>query len=217
VAYCSQRSLDPLKLSVPQLADFFQFLFGEKKLCPITIKGYRSCIARIYRLQGSPDPGTNPRLSSLLNSFDLERPKVTSLVPKWSLSKVLQFLQSSEYLPTESASDSALRDKTVFLIALATAARVSELHALSSSPECMRWNENGSVDLVTCPGFIAKNRLPAWGPQCFTLRPLLTNPGTCPVVTLRAYLRRTKARRSPSDPLFLADSSKKTTPQTVSA
>nr|KAG5705042.1 hypothetical protein BaRGS_018772 [Batillaria attramentaria] len=45
------------------LADFFLYLFTERHLRPVTIKGYRSCIARIYRLKGLPDPGSNPRLA----------------------------------------------------------------------------------------------------------------------------------------------------------
>lgn len=215
--YCRQHSLSPLDLSIPQLAEFFEHLFSAKKLCPKTIQGYRSCIARVYRLQGSHDPGTDPRLSSLMKSYELARPKVTSLVPKWSLPKVLRFLQSPSFVPVETATEDALRDKALFLLALATAARVSELHALSASPDCMRWDDDGSVVLITCPGFIAKNRLPSWGAQSFTLRPLLSCPATCPVRALDAYLRRTHARRTEQDPLFLPKGRKKTSPQTVSS
>lgn len=152
-----------------------------------------------------------------MKSYELARTKVTSLVPKWSLPKVLRFLQSPSFVPVETATEDALRDKALFLLALATAARVSELHALSASPDCMRWDDDGSVVLITCPGFIAKNRLPSWGAQSFTLRPLLSCPATCPVRALDAYLRRTHARRTEQDPLFLPKGRKKTSPQTVSS
>ena len=121
-----------------------------------------------------------------MKSYELARTKVTSLVPKWSLPKVLRFLQSPSFVPVETATEDALRDKALFLLALATAARVSELHALSASPDCMRWDDDGSVVLITCPGFIAKNWLPSWGAQSFTLRPLLSCPATCPVRALDA-------------------------------
>nr|KAG5708402.1 hypothetical protein BaRGS_026129 [Batillaria attramentaria] len=188
--YCSARQLDPLSLSIPQLADFFLYLFTERHLRPVTIKGYRSCIARIYRLKGLQDPGSNPRLSSLLNNFDIERPRVSSLLPKWSLPLVLKFLDSSEFEPLEEVSLDCLLEKTIFLVTLATCARISEIHALSARPDCLRWNDDGSLSLLTCPGFISKNRLPDWGNQAFTLVPL-PDDKSCPVRALRVYLART--------------------------
>jgi hypothetical protein len=66
--------LQPLSLEPHQLADFFVYLFEKKKLAPITIKGYRSAIARVYRLNGNPDPGADQYLSLLMDNFSLERP-----------------------------------------------------------------------------------------------------------------------------------------------
>ena len=34
--------MDPIDPSVAILVDFYFFLFGEKKLSPVSIKGYRS-------------------------------------------------------------------------------------------------------------------------------------------------------------------------------
>ena len=45
-----------------------------------------------------------------------------------------------------------------FFIALATALRVSELHALSRSPTCLRWIQDGSVTLQTFLFFVVKTR-----------------------------------------------------------
>ena len=44
---------------------------------------------------------------------------------------------------------------------MATARRVSEIHALSIDPGHLRFNQSdGSVSLRTEPGFLAKNQLP---------------------------------------------------------
>jgi hypothetical protein len=188
-----------------------------KKLAPITIKGYRSAIARVYRIVGLYDPGADQDLSLLLENFSLERPRQRQLFPKWSLSLVLNFLSSDIFEPLEQAALDRLTVKTVFLVTLATAARVSEIHALSALPDCLRFNEDGSVSLMTCPGFIAKNRLPEAGNQSFRLTPLEHDVNFCPVRALRIYCHRTDNVRSVSDPLFLSwTKSKKTSPQCVS-
>ena len=46
VNWCVGREIDPIKVSVQQLANFFVHLFEDKGLLPSTIKGYRSSITR---------------------------------------------------------------------------------------------------------------------------------------------------------------------------
>ena len=43
--WCGERVVDPLKVSVQQLAEFLLYLFHEKGLNPRNIKGYRSAIS----------------------------------------------------------------------------------------------------------------------------------------------------------------------------
>jgi hypothetical protein len=182
---CKQKRLNPLAVSPGLLADFFLHLFVDKKLAPITIKGYRSAISRIYRMCGLPDPGQDQDLSKLVNNFTLERPKTVQLFPKWSLDVVLDFLNGEPFEPLEQAFLKHLTWKTVFLVTLATAGRVSEVHALSARSDCLRFNQDGSVSLLTTPGFLAKNRLPEWGAQGYTLQPL-PDSLLCPVRALES-------------------------------
>jgi hypothetical protein len=44
--WCSERDIDPVRVTVQQLADFIVYLFEIKQLVPSTIKGYRSAIGR---------------------------------------------------------------------------------------------------------------------------------------------------------------------------
>ena len=55
-----------------------------------------------------------------------------------------------------------LTQKTVLLLILATAGRISEIHAFSVDSEHLRFYvSDGSVSLRTQSGFIAKNQLPS--------------------------------------------------------
>ena len=122
----------------------------------------------------------------------------------------------------ETCSLRLLTTKTVFLLALATAARVNELHAFSAKPSCLRFNgaEGGqSLSLVTVPGFLAKNARLSVGARTLTVASFPQEPRLCPVRWVRAYLHRTSEVRSPDSQLFLnlRDHSSRTSPQAVSA
>ena len=59
-----------------------------------------------------------------------------------------------------------LTQKIAFLLAMATARRVSEIHAFAVVSEHLRFNKlDGSVLLRTQPGFLAKNQVPSECPD----------------------------------------------------
>jgi hypothetical protein len=87
--WCSGRDIDPVRVTVQQLADFLIYLFEIKPLVPSTIKGYISAIGRTISLLGGPAFGQNEYMSLLVRSFSLERPKQNKLVPQWNLGLVL--------------------------------------------------------------------------------------------------------------------------------
>jgi hypothetical protein len=208
-SWCKTRKLPSLALTMPQLAEFFLWLFRVKNLAPGTIKGYRSMIADTYRHLGHADPGACKDLSDLIGHFELQRPVVRSLLPRWDLPWVLTWLNSARFEPLPLASLADVARKTCFLLALATAARVSELHALSVNPDCLQFRADGSVQLLTNPAFIAKNRLPAVGAQTINLLPLKgvdrshISRRQDPVRALKIYLRRSRPYRRGRSRLFL--------------
>ena len=217
-SWCDQQGCSSLDLPPERLCDFFEHLFVTVGLQPVTIKGYRSAIARVYRLCGFYDCGKHELISALMANFDIQRPRTATLFPKWSLDIVLEYLQSSLFQPIETIGLIFLTYKTVFLVALASAFRVSELHALSVSDDCCRFNADGSCSLLTCLGFVAKNRLPSDGPQRLLLKPLNELPSLCPVRTLRVYIDRTKSIRRSNHQLIVSACKprQKTTPQLLS-
>ena len=75
----------------------------------------------------------------------------------WDLPLVLRSLTTAPYEPLGQADLKFLTQKTVFLLSLCSTKRVSELHAVSVSTECMMWKpEDAAVSLWPNPFFLPK-------------------------------------------------------------
>ena len=156
-----------LPITTPQIvADFLTFLFSVKKCQVSTIKGYRSTISNTLKYKTGYDFGSHPVLSELIKSFAIQRPVDRSLAPKWDLAFVLSHMCKAPFESLDKASLFYLSVKTVFLVTLATARRVSEVHALSMDSDHLKFsNLDGSLILRTQLGFLAKNQLPSRAPD----------------------------------------------------
>ena len=206
--WCLQREMDPIDPTVTSMADFLIFLFEEKKLLPSSIKGYRSAIASTLKHFTSVDFSSHPVLSDVIRSMDLEKPAVSRVVPHWDLALVLNSLKKSPFEPLSSCSLKCLTQKTVFLIALASGRRHSEIHAFSSAPGSVKFSADFSaVELHFFPGFLAKNQLPSVAGVPIEI-PALSgsdmNSVLCPVRALRIYMRRTSFFRRNRKRLFIS-------------
>ena len=111
--------------------------------------------------------------------------------------------------PLDKASLFYLSVKTVFLVNLATARRVSEVHAFSDH---LRFsNLDGSLILRTQVGFLAKNQLPSRAPDSITIPKLSNfcrksdylNRMLCSVRAVKIYLNKTKSLRKHRKRLFI--------------
>ena len=153
----SYKKVNPISAPITVIADFLIFLFSEKKCQISTIKGYRSMISNTLKFKTGNRIGSNPVLSELIRSFELQRLVQRSLTPKWDLSWVLVCLQKPPFEPLDKASKFHVTIKTAFLLALATAKRCSEIHALAMDSQHLRFNQSdGSVSLILKSGFLAK-------------------------------------------------------------
>ena len=127
---------------------------------------------------------------------------------------MLEHLRQAPYEPLEEASFEDLTRKTVFLLALATAARVSEIHAIDITRVRFEAGRHASVLLGLCWDFVAKNQLPGQPDRMFTIAPLSTIVGSedeeellmCPVRAVRAYINRAAPRRRSRRRLFVPTS-----------
>lgn len=80
-------------------------------------------------------------------------------------SRLFTYLISDVFEPLNRASFKQVTEKAVFLLALASAGRVSEWHALSVESNYLHFQTDGSIQLLKVPLFLAKNLLPHMNPQ----------------------------------------------------
>lgn len=180
------------------MAEFLNYLYTVKKLMPGTIAGYKTALSDFLSVHSKENFRENAVLSRLLLSFRKETPKPVNRFPKWDLYLVLNFLMSERFEPMVTVDLKYVTWKTVFLVALATASRGSELHAMSFKETWFhdKWK---SVELGFLPGFRAKTqkhntriRIPALTEDLIgSQRDRLL----CPVRAIRYYRLRTRQYR----------------------
>ena len=210
--WCNERQIDPYHASIADIADFLETRHAMGLLAT-TVKGYKSAILAIHRglpsgmrLRNDPDRS----LYFLIEGMNNVRPPQRKIMPEWDLSTVLKSLNQCPYEPLQSASAKDLTVKTVFLIAIASGKRCSELHALATGNHIVFGNQGATLHFR--PDFLAKNER-----SDFSMAPLfipyLDQSGkdtrkkrlSCPVRALRWYLTRTETARklSKSSQLFI--------------
>ena len=116
-----------------------------------SVKAHCSMLSSVFRFK-LPALGEDRVLQDLLCSFAIERPRRPQVPPSWDLDAVLRHLMSSAFEPLESVSLRALTKKTLFLVSLATAERVSEIQSLSKRVAAI----GNDLMVSYLPHFIAK-------------------------------------------------------------
>ena len=167
---------------------------------PGTIDGYRSAIAD--KLGNSTiNVSRDENLTRLMDSFHRDRPKGRRGIPSWNLSLVLHQLTRAPFEPLKEASLKHLTFKTVFLLALGSSKRRSEIHAWLHK-NIRHQSDWSRVFLYPSPSFLSKNQLAKEGPDSVApvvipaLAPSLDKSlkgdrSLCLVRTLCYYLDRT--------------------------
>ena len=118
--------------SIAKIADFLTYMFKRKGAALSTIKGYRAMLSAVFKFP-LPEISNSPILKDLIRSFEISAPRPLFPPPPWDLDKVLQYLSGPPFEPLARASFLNKTKKALFLLAMATAKRVSELQALSFS------------------------------------------------------------------------------------
>ena len=137
----SGKKKDPIRASVPVVADFLIHLFNRTPPLAVSIiRGYRSAIASTI-----PDGfhiTKSKEISNLKRYLGIDRPITWTFYPKWSLKIVLNYFLKEPFEHISKCSLENLTLKIVFLVKLASGRRRSEIHALSVDPECFRFSPN---------------------------------------------------------------------------
>ena len=183
---------------------YLRYLFEERQLKPKTVQTYKSCLADVIRTGFGVD-FTDHIFAKSCKSMALIRPASRTPTLSWSLDRVL------EYIAPWDSSTCPLREllrKTIFLIALASGGRVSEIHALRRGHNFSYVDASGSLVLSPGPDFLAKNENPQFRRTPWRIPKLSTdNNSLCPVNNFSDYIRRTAS--ATSGPLFIHQASGK--------
>lgn len=196
--------------SIPTVLDFLQSLLDAGRSYS-TLKVYVAAISSGHVRVDNGTVGRHGLVSLFLKGAQRLRPVRTARAPPWDLPLVLDALRRPPFEPMARAELKWVSWKTAFLLALSSAKRVGELHALSVSDSCLRWQPDGSgVTLWPNAAFLPKVLSRAHLDQPIRLArfdPPSGVPGgdpelLCPVRALRAYTAATAGVRR-SDQLFL--------------
>ena len=142
--------------------------------------------------------GAHPLAMRFLKGVRRLRPVFKPSVPSWDLALVLEALCGPTFEPIESADMKFLSYKTALLLALSSAKRMGNLHALSVHPSCTQFTPDGSK--VTNAAYLPKIVPAAYISMTFELLSYCFPPfaseeqrslhSLCPVHALRTQVLR---------------------------
>ena len=170
-----------------------------------TIRQHKSCICTTIKQTSDRDHSKEQILQDLMRGLQKVARPPRAVVPAWDLNVILEALSKPPFEPLNEVNLKHLTWKTVFLVAWGTAARVSELHALTTDKDHLRFEQtNKWLELTAAMDFLAKNQRAGQPPRKFRLPALSNKKILCPVRAVRIYLDRTKTFRRNRKKLFLS-------------
>ena len=208
-SWCRGRGVAPVNATVPVVVDFLIHLRQDKGLSVSAVKSCCSALNSVLALKGR-DLASSREITTLFRSFARSVNPVELRPPAWDVSLVLQSHTGAPYEPLLTCEERFLAQKTLFLLALASAERIGELHALSYRVSHTRgW---GEVSFSFVTGFVAKTQDPSsLAPRFegFSV-PALPNARNnrngrllCPVRAVKVYLDRTAPHRPRCERFFV--------------
>ncbi len=169
--WCQSMEKDPFSCEVDSILLFLQFLL-ETGVTESTLRGYVAAISDRHERYGGNTVGFEPLIRHYLKGARRLSPSRARLIPSWDLGIVLKALTEPPFELLDEIQMEFLTLKTAFLLAVSSVKRVSEIHAFSVHPACLRLGEEGSsISLLPNPSF-----LPKVLPRSFVSRPLVLEP-----------------------------------------
>lgn len=154
VSWCEERHKDPLRPPVSIVLGFLQAGL-EKGLSVCTLRRHVAAISAVLGSRKEGSLSQHPHIKRFLRGVSLVSPPQIHRFPSWRLNLVLRALCNPPFESMATCQMKVLTLKTLFLIALVSARRVSELRALSVHRELCIFRED-SVVLRPDPAFIPK-------------------------------------------------------------
>uniref|UniRef100_A0ABM5GNR7 Core-binding (CB) domain-containing protein n=1 Tax=Pogona vitticeps TaxID=103695 RepID=A0ABM5GNR7_9SAUR len=145
VRFASSKDLQTSPVSLRTLLVYLRHLF-DLGLSVSTLKVYASAIVA-HQPSGSRSAQlfTHPTVKTFFKGLINARPPVRPPIPQWSLTLVLNVLMKHPFEPMSSCGLKFLSLKTLFLVAITSARRASELAALRSDPPYLQFYKDKVV------------------------------------------------------------------------
>lgn len=201
---------DPLETTVPQVLEFLQSGL-DKGLSTSTLRRQVAAVSAVLGHSNNRTLAQHPYVRRFLRETALLNPPQVHRFPTQRLNLVLNALCKPPFEPLASCDMKDLTFKTLFLVEITLARRVSELRALSADRELCVFH-NDKVVLRTGPAFVPKVN------SAFHRSQEVVLPSFCPNLShpkerelhcldvrraLSYYIERMKAIRK-SDSLFIS-------------
>ena len=203
--------------SINDIINFMEYKFVIEGRQARTIQGYKSAFTDYYDPALLNIKRSRP-IQRLIRAYFKERPPALNVPKPWDVNKVLDSLKRPPFEPMSVATLKYVTMKTVFLVALATGRRRSEIHALShKSVKSSVINGNEVIHVKTVMSFLTKNQRENSSPDAAkkifipSLKEVLgpdlwdsEDKVLCPVRAIRHYLKRTTSLRKDRKLLFIS-------------
>ncbi|CAC5387458.1 unnamed protein product [Mytilus coruscus] len=136
-SWCGERQIDPYSANLNQGADFLAYLF-HSGLQNRTIAGYRSMLSAVLPPVKNFPVGQHPNIVRIIKGVFNSRPPKVKVLPEWNLELLLQALEKKPFEPMQEVDLKHVTLKTVFLVAITTFRRCSDLQSLRIDDKSMR-------------------------------------------------------------------------------
>ncbi len=154
--WCIHRHIVPFLCSVADVLCFLQELLDKGRAFS-TVNVYLAAISACHVGVDRKTIGQHPLICRFMGGVRRLNRVSKPLIPPWDLSVVLNVLSQPPFEPVDGIDLKLLSLLAALLLALSTAKRVSELHALSVNSPCMQFAMDYSrVTLKTNPAFVPK-------------------------------------------------------------
>ena len=204
-SWCDSREIDPYTANLTQVAEFLTFLYTSG-LQYRTIAGYRSMFSSVLESVENKPVGQHPYIVRLLKGIFNSRPPKARLLPEWDLPRVLKMLEKAPFEPMREATLKHITLKTVFLIAITTFRRCSDLQSLKIGEDSVCVQKKGVTFIRH--GLAKQDRPTHYGRKIF-VPAFSQNKLLDPKRSLYFYLKKTEIFRHDTEgndetKLFLA-------------
>ena len=181
------------------IASYLAARFYDDNLSYSTINVIRSAISATHTPVDNVPVGQHPLICRLLKGMFNARPPVLKIIKPWKVSLVLDALRTWDV--ARKLSLRLLTLKTVFLLALVSLKRASDIHRIVMLPDVFYL---GSRRFCAQPVGLGKVDRPGHVPAPILINAFLEDPCIDPVFYLNCYVRRTEQLRGSHKQLFIS-------------